>query len=304
MTPADVSVALLIRRTAMDWLTRSEGGTVTTRGAPTAFAHDTLQHLLRTDPDGAWAAEHHGMVVGFSQAHVRGDIWFLAQLFVLPEMHSLGIGQELLRLAKEYGEKRGARAYSVVASTSPAAQALYMRSGMYAIGIGYRMSGDVEPLCSGMESGGDTDVVQLSSKNDVGPMDRIAELDAAVYGAERRAEHAWYLDMAERDEEHGAFGLLREGKLAGYGYAHAGEAAIAPIAAWRPEDQVPLLRAGAAFLRDREVGTANIWVVSLNHAVMSALLSAGWRVQGWSFFLSSESFGRFDRYHPAGGILL
>lgn len=300
MTTADISVALLIRRTAMDWLTRSEGGTVTTRGAPTALAHDTLQHLLRTDPDGGWIAEMHGIVVGFSLAHVRGDIWFLAQLFVLPEMHSLGIGQELLRLAKAYGEKRRVRVYSVVASTSPVAQSLYMREGMFAIGIGYNMAGEVASLLSLPEPDASTKRIVDCG----GWRERIAALDTAVYGAERLADHAWYLEMAANDDNHASFGLVRGGQFAGYGYAHASDAAIVPIAAWEPADQLPLLRMGAEFLHEREVGNASIWVVSLNHTVMSALLRAGWRVQAWSFFLASEPFGQFDRYHPAGGILL
>jgi hypothetical protein len=33
-------------------------------------------------------------------------------------------------------------------------------------------------------------------------------------------------------------------------------------------------------------------------------MSAGWRIKGWSFFLTSEPFGRFDRYLPSGGMIL
>ena len=87
-----------------------------------------------------------GLVVGFAQACVRGDIWFLSQLFVHPEVHARGIGQELLRLAMEYGRDAGCETFSVVSSTSPVAQSLYMRAGMFGIGIGYRLVGSVESL--------------------------------------------------------------------------------------------------------------------------------------------------------------
>jgi hypothetical protein len=258
-----------------------------------------LLHLLETDAEGAWVCEIGGTVIGFSQALVRGDIWFLAQLFVLPEVHALGAGAELLRLANEYGHARGARVYSVVASTSPVAQALYMRAGMFAIGLGYRMSGPFEPLRA--LPGPRPELTPLAALS--GRDDEIAAIDRQVFGAERREDHTWYLAGGLSLADETSFGLLRDGQLAGYGYADT-DGFVAPIAAYEPEDQLPLLRMAAEWLVEREVDNGNIWVVSHNHTIMTALLDADWRVNSWSFFLASEPFGHFDRYHPAGGILL
>jgi hypothetical protein len=47
-----------------------------------------------------------------------------------------------------------------------------------------------------------------------------------------------------------------------------------------------------------------MWVVSHNQVIAGALLSRGWKVEGWSFLNANRPFGKFDRYHPAGGILL
>ncbi len=60
-------------------------------------------HVIGTDGDCAWVADVGGTVVGHAMGFVRGDIWFLSQLFVMPEMHSGGIGAELLRLAVASG---------------------------------------------------------------------------------------------------------------------------------------------------------------------------------------------------------
>ncbi|MBI5285219.1 MAG: GNAT family N-acetyltransferase [Chloroflexi bacterium] len=296
MEEADVSAAMLIRKAAMDWLTRSEG-----REPPpwTPRHSNILRHLLSTDAGGSWVCEVAGTVVGFSQAHVRGDIWFLAQLFVLPELHAAGVGGELLRLAQQYGGARGARVYSVVASTSPAGQALYMRAGMFAIGIGYRMMGAFEPLTALAEP----DKAATPLRGVAERQDEIAALDRQVFGAERRQDHAWYLSGGMSDAESTSFGLTRDGSLAGYGYADT-DGFVAPIAAYDPDDQRALLRTAAEWLAERGVERGSIWVVSYNHTMMSALLAAGWRVGGWSFLLASEPFGQFDRYHPAGGILL
>src|SRR5438045_3235320 len=40
---------------------------------------------LMDDPDGLWVAEDDCRILGFAWSWVRGDIWFLAQLFVSPD---------------------------------------------------------------------------------------------------------------------------------------------------------------------------------------------------------------------------
>jgi ribosomal protein S18 acetylase RimI-like enzyme len=131
------------------------------------------RHILSTDPAGSFVATINGLVVGFTQGFVRGDIWFLAQLFVHPEVHARGIGRTLLKLALDYGREAGCGIFSVVSSTSPVAQSLYMRSGMFAFGIGYRIAGPVEALLDLPEADGAKKLVVNCS----GWQDRIAELD-------------------------------------------------------------------------------------------------------------------------------
>jgi ribosomal protein S18 acetylase RimI-like enzyme len=296
MTEADVSATMLVRKAALDWLMRSEG-----REPPvwTPGHGDTLGHLVRTDPDGAWVCEVNGTLIGFGMALVRGDIWFLAQLFVLPEVHALGVGQELLRLTRAYGEARKARVYSVVASMSPAAQSLYMRAGMFATGIGYRMTGPFAPLRALAAPPAGVEAVEGIA----GWQDDVAALDRSVFGAERRQDHAFYLADGISGAKRTSFGLIRDGRLIGYAYTDS-DGFLAPVAAYEPAEQAPLIRMAADWLAAREVESGSIWAVSHNRTLIGALLAAGWCVNSWSFFLTSEPFGQFDRYHPAGGILL
>jgi hypothetical protein len=53
-----------------------------------------------------------------------------------------------------------------------------------------------------------------------------------------------------------------------------------------------------------DIPEGNVWVLSANGTVMDALLRCGWRLGGWTYWLATEPWGRFDRYHPAGGMLL
>lgn len=294
MVEADLGITRYIGREAMDALDRSQGVTP----QPWIPADPQAQrHLLHTDPDGAWVAELNGVAIGYSMALVRGDIWYLSQLFVQPDQHGHGIGRELLRRAQAYGRDRSARVFAVVATTSPVAHGLYMRAGMFATAVGYRMSGHLAPL-------EDLPVVDAEITAADGMDDAIAALDREVFGAERRQEHAYYLDAASRAGAESSFALVRDGDLRGYCYAVADGGFIAPMAVYEPADQLLLLRAAAVWLSQHGVSTGNLFVVSHNRTLMNALLDAGWRSQRWSFLLTSAPFGRFDRYHPAGASLL
>jgi GNAT superfamily N-acetyltransferase len=293
MTPGDLGVAMYIGREAMDGLRRSQGGDPEPW---TPHRPLTQAHLLRTDPGGAWIGEVNGVPCGYAMSFVRGKIWFLSQLFIQPDQQGHGLGQELLRRAQEYGRANGASISSVIASTSHVAHALYMRSGMFATAIAYRMTGPVEPLRR-------LPSVDASQKRIVdcsGWQDKIAALDSELFGAERRQDHAFYL----QDNPTASFGLSRDGELLGYGYVVEDGAFIAPIAAREPGLQLPLLRMATDWLADHEIGIANMMVISANKTLMHVLLKAGWKSNAWTFLLTSEPFGQFDRYHPAGGALL
>lgn len=297
MREADLGSAMYVAREAMDWLRRSQGEETQPWQPSQPYGQ---RHLLHTDPEGAWIAESNGIPVGYSMAFVRGDIWFLSQLFVQPDQHGHGIGAELLRRAQDYGRARDARVFAVVASSSRVAHGLYMRAGMFAMGIGYRMTGPLTPLLDLPEA----DASKKRIVNCRGWQDRIAELDGAVFGAERRQDHAFYLDTASRSDPAASFGLSRGGDLLAYGYALAGGGYIAPVAAYEPADQLPIVRMAAEWLIDHEVTDGDLLVFSHNRTIMQALIAAGWKSRGWVFFMTSEPFGQFDRYHPAGGTLL
>ena len=294
MTVADVQVTAYVRKAAFEGLAR-EQGRESPAWQPVLGGH--FGHIIETDPGGSWIAEVGGLVVGYAQGFVRGDIWFLAQLFVTPEVHGGGVGRELLRLAMEHGRGQGARIFSVVSSTSPVAQALYMRAGMFARGVGYRVRGSVAPLLALPEAAANRKRIVDCS----GWLDRIDELDSEVFGASRRQDHVHY--MHRPDVEAHSFGLTSDGAFEGYGYVDD-HGWIGPIAAYEPETQLPLLRMAAEYLSERGVAEADMWVLSLNELMMRALLDAGWKFERWTFFLSNEPFGQFDRYQPSGGLML
>lgn len=296
MTEADIDATGYIRKAALEWLARSQGQDPWP-WQPTRSRQ--FAHMLGTDAGGAWVAEIGGTVIGLSMSFVRGDTWFLAQLFVLPEVHGSGAGQGLLERAMAYGREQGARVFAVISSTSAAAQSLYMRGGMFARAVAYQLSGGAERLQALPPPGDDLKVaVDLKAWQD-----QLAALNAEVWGAERRQDHALFLDGALGLEASEAFALTRGGDLLGYVYV-SDTGRIGPMAAWDEADQLHLLRAAADWLVEHEVVEPFAFVLSTNATVAGALLGAGWKVNSWSFLKSSAPFGSMERYTPASGLML
>lgn len=295
MTVADIDATGYVRKAAGEALDREQGRDLWP-WEPRRLPH--FEHLLRTDPDAAWVVTIGGMIVGYSMGFTRGDVWFLAQLFVQPEVHGRGVGKKALELSMEAGRKRGARVFSVVASTSPVAQALYMRAGMFALGIGYRVRGPIDALLAMPASAGNAKLVVDCSGWD----DRMRDLDRIVWGGGRTDDHHLYQQDVWGSEPY-SFALNRDGELAGYGYAMA-DGHIGPFAAYEREDVLGLMRIAGEWLHERGVGEAFGYFLTTNPTALRPLLNAGWKTNGWTYYLSSEPVGRFDRYVPGGGLLL
>jgi ribosomal protein S18 acetylase RimI-like enzyme len=300
MAATDIAAARYIGRAASDAL-----------GAETNVPRRTLEpstspwlhHMLRTSPECCWVADA-GFPIGFAMGFVRGDVWYLSQLFVYLDFQASGAGKELLARSMAAGRAAGARVFAVVASESLAAQSLYTRSGMAARGLFYRLEGPTASLL-------DLPPPEANRKRVVdcaGWLDQIAALDTQVWGAERRIDHEHYLSDDSLDGgEQSAFALTRDGVLAGYGYAYkspSGIGYVAPLAAALPQEQPALLHMAGEWLSDRSVETVRAAIVSHNTTAIEALLEAGWRITGSNVFMTSQPFGQFDRYIPAGGASL
>ena len=95
--------------------------------AQRAWSQRRIAHLQATDPDGAWAAEEDGEVIGVGLGVVRDGIWGLSLLAVRPDRHARGAGRLLLEATlRTAGDARGAL---IASSTDPKAMRLYARAG-------------------------------------------------------------------------------------------------------------------------------------------------------------------------------
>jgi ribosomal protein S18 acetylase RimI-like enzyme len=291
---ADLPAMRLVQGLAIRDLAAREGRDPTTMpldDQPTA----PMRYLQRSQPSMSWVAIRDGRVAGFSQGFVRGDLWFLSNLFVHPEVMGGGVGAALLKKCLQAGMRRGARIRAVSSSSDPAAQALYARTGMIPRFPLLVLEGRPDAL-----HGLPAPRTQIALPKASGAwIPRLGALDEYVWGRRRDVDHRF----AHREMKLGCIAIGAGAKeLTGYAYYCGGQ--IGPLCARTPRLQLQLLRAAGDALAADGAGKLRITVPGINAAALVALLEAGFRIDFSGLFMASRPFGRFDRYLPSGGTLL
>jgi GNAT superfamily N-acetyltransferase len=239
----------------------------------------SLYHLLQKISDQFWVAEQDDTVIGLARSIVNGDIRQLTEFFVLPEVHSRGVGKNLLGKALPAEENQK---LSIIATQDINAQSLYIKSGAYPkFPICYFGR---KPRISQMT--GQLTFVDFSSEKDL--QSCLRAVDQKIIGFQRDEIHAW-LQM----DRTGTL-VYRGNSLAGYAYFGEDNG---PIALLNEDDFPEVIAYGENY--SAEVGFAEfgLEVPMANMAAVKMLLSSGYRMDTLiMLWMNNVPFGRFSNY--------
>lgn len=278
------------------WLA-AEGEAPEQAPRPDDAAPSALAHVLESGR--MLVAERAGRVIGFATAIARGQVTFLGQLFVLPEVQSAGVGQRLLRaVMPDDGWQR-----ATVSSSDPRATALYVRHGMRPFWPVFDLAVSVERLGCLPETDVAVAVARPEDSNLIG-------MDAEIAGRLRPQDHSYWV-------EHKAGVPLRferGGKTLGYGYVlvqpqssdarwYGDTVRVGPLGVHDEADAVDCLVCALNWARERG-GRLSVLVPG-PHPGLRTLLEAGFHIGEIETFLSSgeQPFTDGRRYIPSGGGL-
>ncbi|GAA1410279.1 GNAT family N-acetyltransferase [Catellatospora coxensis] len=211
-------------------------------------------------------------VAGFGATFARGGLLHLADLFVLPEHQSSGLGRSLLESLLPRDAPR-----VTFASSDPRALALYVRQGMRPVSPLLYLRGPLDALPG-----------HGSRPAAVTPTE-IAGLDADVSGGRRAADLAWYAGLPGVS----AYRL-------GDGYAMARESGgvllVGPAGGRTTQACADAVLAVLA--RHRAAGAARLCVFGPN-PLLPLLLAARFTIADLDQFLSGDGDPvALDRYLP------
>jgi len=299
--PADIDACLEIFYTASEELHARQGQTILPRNPRRLRA--LFEHLLGTDPERAWLAESGGQPVGFGMAHRRGDHWFLAFLFVMPEWQGKGIGRELMERSLPPVAERGRIAVCVEA-TQPVSTALYATFGMAPRVPLYVMTGNLRADALPDGAGG-VEALAFETLAGRGPAGHAqlagqgAALDRELLGYERPQEHRFWRALESK-----GFLYFRPGETepSAYGYAE-GSGRLGPVAV-REAGLLPHVL-GHLVRAVKPLGGWQVVVPGPAREAWHPLLAAGLRIDGPPAIYSATWGGPpFERYLPLNFALL
>lgn len=188
-------------------------------------APDFQLFSLKDDPEGLWIAEDGGRLVGYAFSWIRGDLWFLAELFVAPDRQGAGIGKGLLGRTFDHAARAGVTRKALITFTfNTVSQGLYIRHGLLPRMPIYLFNGTRQGVTGLAGETLSTMAIEPSDQH----LQMLRRLDDSVMGVSRDDHHRYLLaDPMIK----GAL-LWRQDELVAYAYVsttgHVGPLAVAP----------------------------------------------------------------------------
>ena len=300
---------------------------------------DPERFVLAVRPSSPAPGDHRAdRTVGFGIAVQREHVWFLSQLYVLPEEQRSGIGRALLaqvmpsiEQAPEEGAPARARRDGIMAtctdSVQPVSNGLYARHAIVPRVPVFNLVGTpgarppLPPLPAGVAAvaidtqgprasrvafsrtvptaAAESESATAGSLGTPTGIDRaIDELDRQVLGYAHPIDHA-YLRSPGRT---GFVYVTADGSPVAYGYSSE-VGRFGPVAVLDDTLTAPVIGHLMASIRPR--GATSAWIPGANDRAMVALLRAGLRIEGFPAQLCwTRPFAAFERYVPASLALL
>ena len=245
---------------------------------------------LADDPRGLWTAEDNGEPVGFAWSWACEGLWFLAQLFVKPDVQSHGIGRELLERTLEHADRIGAVQRALITfAFNTVSQGLYIRHGFAPRFPIYSMRLKRERL--GRDPRSTLNVRPLNGST--GELSALGDIDRKAIGASREKHH----ELLMREPEIRAIGLYDDRNLVGYAYI-SGAGHIGPLAVASPDLLAEAFEKALELAAEGTSENVSCFVPGSQPAMLRAAMGHGFRIVFPMLMMSTGDIGGWPSYLP------
>jgi GNAT superfamily N-acetyltransferase len=250
---------------------------------------------LQDDPAGLWVAEDDGQMLGYAFSWVRGELCFLAELFVAPGQQGSGIGGELLKRTTDHARRNGATTRALITfAFNTVSQGLYMRHGMFPKMPLYFVRVARETLRGRLQA-----PQRPPPPLTLADLPKLADIDKQVLGGSRDKHHRYLIgDKTMKGV------LLRAGDER-IGYAYLGsDGHIGPLAVTQPHAMGPALQAVLAMAFDSEASHISAFIPGTSTAGLGTALAQGMRISLPMMLMASRDFGDWRSYLPRNPLIM
>lgn len=250
------------------------------------------------DPSGLWVAEEGGAVIGFAYSWMRQRFWYLAQLFVLPQVQAGGVGQALMsRTLEQAARAEATNRVLITLGYNMTSTGLYIRNGLYPREPLYRLVAPAAGLAARLPQDDGTTIAPLPPW----PAEQawLGAVEEAVLGFRRTTQHGFL--QATPGMRALLFG--QEDRPAGYAYVSA-EGHIGPLLAAPGAEEPRVVLAAVRAALEGDAAQVSLVVPGRADRILAALAPLGFRIEESMLLMAARPFGDWTRYLPSNpGIM-
>jgi GNAT superfamily N-acetyltransferase len=266
---------------------------------PVALREPTFQRFAHTeDPSGLWVAEAEGTIIGFAFSWMRQRFWYLAQLFIRPDIQARGIGQALMSRTLEQAAHYGAENRALITTGyNMASTGLYIRNGLYPREPLYRLVAPAVALAGELVADSGMEATPLGAFP--GHYAWLDTVEEAVIGFRRETQHRFMQSIPGMR----ALRIDAGGRPAGYAYVSA-EGHIGPLLAAPEADEATVVLSAIRAGLVEAPKQVSLVVPGRAERILAALSQLGFRIEESMLMMAVRSFGDWTRYLPSSpGIM-
>jgi GNAT superfamily N-acetyltransferase len=287
---SDIPNVAAVFAAAIDDLDRRHG--FFEKPTPTSPLYPLYAFWLRKDPHAFWVAEDEGRVVGYTFSFLRGPLWFLADLFILPAHQGRGIGGELIRktLGSWKGHRIGNKAL-ITPAFNRASVSLYMRHGMLPRQPVYVSNA---PRRSVARSLGNKRIGHLEVK-EAEDYEASSSLLDRIHRLAMGFPSGWHNEYFFKVKKARCLIFRRNGRPVGYSFVRS-DGRIGPMVVKSESSFAPAFDASLRVAVEGDGESVSMFFPGTNFEVVGLGIRHGFRIEYPGLFLSSLPMGDFGNY--------
>jgi len=246
-----------------------------------------LDHLRKTDPGLSVCAWDGDKLVGYTSALVRGQQWYLSQLFVHPRYQDKGVGRQML---ERVWQDSPSMTHSLCTfAYNMQAVGIYSRFGMAPLCDLPWLHADPKKTRQLQPTG-----LKIIDSHTRADLKWLNELESKIRGYAHPQE--WKLWLS--NEKYKLYFFTNHGKKIGYGMI-LNNMAIAPVGVISPEYMIDVMTEMIRLAKPKKGKKIMLWCPTQNIKLYRFLIEIGFRASELEIFMSDTPYPDWQRYVPA-----